>query len=42
MHSTCLDWSGNLNRHVDDGYEGVHGGYGVGPRNVDGERILEF
>ncbi len=25
-----------------DGFEGVHGGYGYGVRNVEGERILEF
>ena len=25
-----------------DGYDGVHGGYGLGERNADGERILEF
>jgi len=23
-----------------DGYDGVHGGYGFGMRNADGERIL--
>ena len=25
-----------------DGYDGVHGGYGFGERNADGERILVF
>ena len=25
-----------------DGFEGVHGGYGFGRRNVDGEMLLEF
>ena len=25
-----------------DGYDGVHGGYGFGERNADGERILEL
>ena len=24
------------------GYEGMHGGYGFGKRNIDGKRILEF
>ena len=24
------------------GYEGIHGGFGFGKRNIDGERILEF
>ena len=37
--------SGDLNRHVgtsSSGYEGVHGGFGYGTRNPEGERILEF
>jgi len=25
-----------------DGYDGVYGGYGLGERNADGERVLEF
>jgi len=36
---------GDLNGHSGtnvDGYDGVHGGYGFGERNADGERILEF
>uniref|UniRef100_UPI00358E89BF craniofacial development protein 2-like n=1 Tax=Myxine glutinosa TaxID=7769 RepID=UPI00358E89BF len=36
---------GDLNGHVGrsmDGFEGVHGGYGYGVRNGEGERILEF
>ena len=36
---------GDLNGHVGtnvDGYDGVHGRYGFGERNADGERILEF
>ena len=36
---------GDLNGHVGDkvdGYEGVHGGYGFGTRNEEGERILDF
>ena len=34
-----------MNGHVGadvDGFEGVHGGYGFGKRNVDGEMLLEF
>ena len=34
-----------MNGHVGaevDGFEGVHGGYGFGKRNVDGEMSLEF
>ena len=36
---------GDLNGHVGaeaDGYEGIHGGFGYGDRNVEGCRILEF
>ena len=36
---------GDLNGHVGseiDGFEGVHGGFGFGKRNVEGEMILEF
>ena len=36
---------GDLNGHVGkdaDGYQGIHGGYGYGNRNVEGERILEM
>ena len=36
---------GDMNGHVGaevDGFEGVHGGYGFGRRNVDGEILLEF
>ena len=36
---------GDLNRHVGkncDRYDGVHGGYGYGVTNVEGEKILEF
>ena len=36
---------GDLNGHVGagvDGFEGVHGGYGYGTRNVEGEMLLEF
>ena len=35
----CLgDISGHVGRHVD----GVHGGYGVGQRNMEGRLLLEF
>jgi len=33
--------AGHVGTNV-DGYDGVHGGYGFGERNADGERILEF
>ena len=36
---------GDLNGHVGtnvDGYDGVHGGYGFGERNADGEWRVEF
>ena len=35
---------GDLNGHVEseiDGFEGVHGGFGFGKRNMEGEMILE-
>ena len=38
-------FGGDLNGHVGragDGFEDVHGGYGVGVKNFEGERILEF
>ena len=37
--------SGDLNRHVEkdvNGYDGIHGGFGYGVRNLEGERILEM
>ena len=36
---------GDMNGHVGKttaGYEDVHGGFGYGVRNAEGERILEF
>ena len=36
---------GDLNGHIGesiDGYEGTHGGFGYGTRNVEGEKVLEF
>src|SRR5664279_4742913 len=36
---------GDMNGHVGkegNGFEGVHGGYGFGSRNVEGEMLLEF
>ena len=36
---------GDLNGHIGklaNGYEGVHGGYGYGLRNKEGEHILRF
>ena len=40
-----IDSGGDLNGHVGseiDGFEGVHGGFGFGKQNVEGEMILEF
>ena len=37
--------AGDFNGHVGSsglGYEGIHGGYGYGDKNKEGERILEF
>ncbi|KAK9135506.1 hypothetical protein Syun_014836 [Stephania yunnanensis] len=49
MHSIPLDEKvfigGDLNGHVgisNDGFERVHGGFGYGNRNEEGESILEF
>ena len=35
----CL---GDCNGHVGGNSDGVHGGYGVGKRNLEGRMILEF
>ena len=37
----CGDLNGHVGKEV-DGFEGVHGGYGFGNRNVEGEMLLEF
>ena len=37
--------AGDLNGHVGrdrDGYEGVHGGHGLGVRNEEGIKIMDF
>ena len=47
MHSAgylvmCLgDCNGHVSRHI-YGFDGVHEGYGVGQRNVEGRMLLEF
>ena len=47
MHSAddlvmCLhDFNGHIARHI-DGFDGLHGGYGVGQRNLEGRMLLEF
>ena len=35
------DFNGHVGRQI-HGFEGVHGGYGIGKRNVEGRRLLEF
>ena len=35
------DFNGHVGRFV-EGFEGVHGGYGIGKRNAEGRRLLEF
>ena len=35
------DFNGHIGRRI-DGFEGVHGGCGIGKRNVEGKRLLEF
>ena len=37
----CGDFNGHIGSKP-EGYEGVHGGFGYGQRNEEGERILEF
>ena len=38
----CLgDFNGHVNRHI-DGCDAVHGGYGVGQRNLEGRMLLQF
>ena len=34
-------FNGHLGRRI-DGFESVHGGYGIGKRNVEGRRLLEL
>ena len=47
MHSAddlvmCLgDINGHIGKHI-DGLDGVHGGFGVGQRNLEGRLLLEF
>ena len=47
MHSAddlvmCLfGFNGHVGRYT-DGFDGVHGGYGVGQRNLEGRMLLEF
>ena len=35
------DFNGRVGRWI-DGFEGVHGGYEIGKKNVEGRRLLEF
>ena len=35
------DFNGHVGRRI-DGFEGMHCGYGIGKRNVEGRRPLEF
>ena len=37
----CGDFNGHVGKDA-DGFEGVHGGYSFGVRNVEGEMLLEF
>ena len=38
----CLgDFNGHIGKEV-EGFEGVHGGFGIGKRNLDGRLLLEF
>ena len=35
------DFNGHIVRHI-DGFIEIHGGYGVGQRNLEGRMLLEF
>ena len=35
------DFNGHVGKRI-DGFEGIHGGNGIGTRNIDGRRLLEF
>ena len=35
------DFNGHVGRRI-DGFESVHGGYGIGKRNVEERKLLEF
>ena len=38
----CMgDFNGHVGRRI-DGFEGVHGGFGIGERNLEGKMLLEF
>ena len=38
----CLgDLNGHIGKEV-DGFEGLHGGFGIGKRNLEGKLLLEF
>ena len=38
----CLgDFNGHVGRYI-NGFDGVHGGYGVGQRNLERRMLLEF
>ena len=41
MVVACGDWNGHVGQES-DGYDGVHGGYGFGKRNAEGENLLDF
>lgn len=35
------DFNGHVGKQI-NGFEGIHGGNGIGERNLDGRRLLEF
>ena len=47
MHSAgdlvmrLCDFKGHVGRHF-DGFDEIHGGYGVGQRNLEGRMLVEF
>jgi len=44
VNGKCMilgDFNGHVSK-IQDGYNGVHGGYGYRKRNVEGKRVLDF
>ena len=41
MLLTCSDFNSNIGKSA-LGYEAIHGAYGFGKHNIDGQRILDF
>ena len=38
---SLVDFNEHVGRHI-DGFDGVHGGYGAGHRNLEGKMLLDY